>query len=399
VKGSDLAALAGSALREHPLRSALSALGIAIGIAAVTVLTAIGEGLHAYVLAEFTQFGTNLVSVAPGKTTTSGPPGGVIANVRPLRLADAQALRAVPGVQAVTPMVQGNAQVEAGKRTRRATVFGVGPDMPRIWNVRVESGRFLPDDPPATARAYAVLGAAMARELFPEGGALGARVRVEAVRLRVIGVMEPKGRFLGFDLDDTLYLPAALGLEIFDRESLMEVNLKYAPGLDAAQVAAHARRILIERHGAEDFTVTTQDEMLDVLGTILGVLTFAVAALGGISLAVGSVGILTVMIIAVGERTAEIGLLRALGATRALIGTLFLAEATALATAGALGGLAAGLGAVYTARALAPGLPVQGAWGYVAASLALSAVIGLLAGVAPALRAARVDPVQVLRAE
>lgn len=399
MRTADLATLAGSALREHPLRTALSALGIAIGIAAVTLLTAVGQGLHGYVLAEFTQFGSHLVAIAPGKSSTSGPPGGVINNVRPLSLADAEALRAIRGVQAVAPMVQGNAEVEAGKRARRTTVFGVGAKMPAIWNMQVARGRFLPDDPSASPRAYAVLGATMARELFPDGDALGARVRVGGARFRVIGVMAPKGRFLAFDLDDTLFLPAARGLEIFNRESLMEIDLQYAAGLDAADISARARRILIERHGEEDFTITTQDEMLDVLGTILGVLAFAVAALGGISLLVGAVGILTVMIIAVGERTPEVGVLRALGATRTQVGALFLTEATALAGAGGAAGLGAGLAVVYAAAALFPGLPVQSAWGFVAASLLMSGLIGVGAGVAPALRAARIDPVEALRAE
>jgi putative ABC transport system permease protein len=390
------------ALRAQQGRSLLTVLGIAIGVAAVVLLTAIGEGIHRFVLAEFTQFGSNLISIAPGKTNTMGLSGAVVSNVRPLALADARALARVPGVTAVGPMVQGNAAVEAtlesGVRTRRSMVLGVGSQVPQVWQMSPAIGRFLPPEEEG-ARALVVLGATLARELFGAVSPLGARVRIGGEPFRVIGVMAPKGQMLGFDLDDTVFIPVERALAMFDRESLMSVDLLYATDQDGDAVAARARELLKRRHGAEDFTITTQDQMLEVLGSVLDVLTAAVGALGGISLAVGGVGILTIMMIAVGERRREIGLLRALGAGQGQILALFLGEAVLLASLGGLVGLFVGASGAWALGASVPALPVQVAWGFVALAEVTAALIGLAAGVLPALAAARLDPVMALRDE
>ena len=394
------------ALRAQRGRSLLTVLGIAIGVAAVVLLTAIGEGVHRFVLAEFTQFGSNLIGIAPGKTGTMGLSGAVVNNVRPLALADAAALARVPGVIAVGPMVQGNAAVEAtlgsdgqaGVRTRRCMVLGVGSQVPQVWQMRPAIGRFLPPEGEG-ARALAVLGSTLARELFGAVSPLGARVRIGGEPFRVIGVMEPKGQMLGFDLDDTVFIPVERALAMFDRDSLMEIDLLYDAGQNGDAVAGRARDLLKRRHGAEDFTVTTQDQMLDVLGSVLDVLTAAVGALGGISLAVGGVGILTIMTIAVRERRREIGLLRALGARQRQILALFRGEAVLLATLGGLVGLTVGAGGAWLLGAAVPALPVHIAWGFVALAEVTAALIGLAAGVLPALAAARLDPVTALRDE
>jgi putative ABC transport system permease protein len=200
-----------------------------VGIAAVILLTSIGEGVHRYVLAEFTQFGTNLIGIVPGKTSTLGISGAVISNVRPLSLADSQALQRLPQVIATVPVVQGNAQVEYGRRQRRTTVFGVGPAAPEVWRFGVASGRFLPPEDLLSARALAVLGSKLRQELFADESPLGRIVRVGGARFRVIGVMEEKGQVLGFDLDDSIFIPAVKSLELFNRESLMEIDVLYAP--------------------------------------------------------------------------------------------------------------------------------------------------------------------------
>ena len=215
---------------------------------------------------------------------------------------------------------------------------------------------------------------------------------------------------IGFDADDTLWHNerffaltqvkfAELLADYTDRDSLMEIDLLYDAGVDAAQLAERLKERLIARHGREDFTIITQDQMIEVLGDVLDVLTLAVGALGAISLLVGGIGILTIMTISINERTAEVGLLRALGAPRGQVVALFLGEAVILATIGGLVGLVIGAGGAWLIGALVPGLPTQVAWGYAALALLVAATIGLLTGVAPALRAAQLNPVEALRSD
>jgi len=386
-------------LASQRMRTLLTALGIAVGIAAVVLLTSLGAGIHRYVLGEFTQFGTNLIAVTPGRASTTGVSGAVISNVRPLSLADARALEKIARVKAVVPVVQGNAAVDYRRRSRRTLILGVGASAPVVWRMQISRGQFLPPDDGRAARSLVVLGATVSRELFGGANPLGRRVRVGGESCRVIGVMAAKGQMLGFDLDDAVYLPAGRALALFNRESLMEIDLLYAQGSDADDVARRAKTLMMQRHGSEDFSVVTQDQMLAVLGSVLGVLTMAVGALGGISLLVGAVGILTIMTIAVGERTAEIGLLRALGAGRRSIMLLFLGEATVLGAMGGAAGLALGLGGAWLLSAVVPALPTHTPWSYVMLAETLAAAIGLGAGVLPARHAAGMDPIEALRAE
>jgi putative ABC transport system permease protein len=395
----DSAKFALQGLVGQPMRSGLTALGIAVGIAAVVLLTSLGEGVHRFVLSEFTQFGTNLIGITPGKTTTAGFSGAVISNVRPLSLDDAIALKRLPRVVASIPVVQGNAAVEYGPRSRRTFVFGVGSAVPQVWQMRVAQGRFLPEDDPRVARAFAVLGSKVRTELFGSANPLGRRIRIGSEHYRVLGVMESKGQMLGFDLDDAVFIPAARALSLFNRDSLMEIDLLYAEGSRSSDVARRAREMLIDRHGSEDFTIITQDQMLEVLGSILNILTLAVGALGGISLLVGGVGILTIMTIAVNERKSEIGLLRALGAGRRQILSLFIGEAIVLASLGGLAGLVIGAGGAWLLGRIVPALPTHTSWSYVLLAEGLASLIGLLAGVLPARHAAGLDPIEALRAE
>lgn len=395
----DFLKLTAGSLRAQRMRSFLTGLGITVGIAAVVLLTSIGEGIHQYVLSEFTQFGSNIIGINPGRSTTHGTPLGVIGTVRPLTLEDSAALSRITHVRAVVPVVQGNAEVEFNGKRRRVSVYGVGPEMTTAFRIKVGTGQFLPHDDPQAPRAYAALGSKLRAELFGETNPLGQRIRIGGNRFTVVGSMEPKGQFLGFDLDDTVYVPTARALEMFNRESLMEIDVLYEEGASLDEVTAGIRRVLSARHGEEDFTITTQQQMLDVLGGVLNVLTFAVGALGGISLLVGGVGILTIMTITVAERTGEIGLLRALGAKRSHILALFLGEATILAAIGGLSGLMVGAGGAQLLHALLPALPVHTSWFYAALAESLAVLIGLLAGVLPARRAAHLEPVEALRAE
>ncbi|WP_428356858.1 ABC transporter permease [Methyloprofundus sp.] len=383
----------------HKLRSSLTALGLVIGIAAVIILTSIGRGIHTYVLAEFTQFGTNLVAVFPGKTTTLGLSGATISTVRPLTIDDALAIAKLDNILAALPLVQGNARIEAGKKQRRTTVLGVGASVPEVWKLKVASGRFLPAHEQANPRAFAVLGHKLAVELFAGISPLGQRIRIGSDRFRVLGVMQKKGQMMGFDMDDTIFIPTAKALALFDRQGVMEIDVLYKGNTAASSIEKSITRLLITRHGSEDFSLITQDQMLKSMDSILNILTLSVAALGGVSLLVGSVGILTIMTIAVSERISEIGLLRAVGAEQSTIFTLFLFEALVLSLLGGFIGGGLGILSVQIIALAVPGLPVQLAWTYIMAAFAVSLVIGLLAGVIPAMKAARLQPLEALRTE
>jgi len=395
----DAAVLGFNSMYAHRMRSILTALGIAVGIASVVLLTSLGEGVHQFLLSEFTQFGTHLIAVNPGKTTTAGVSGALISNVRPLTLEDALAIKRIPEVVGSVPVAWGNASVEFEQRSRRTYIFGTGSEAPRVWKMAVSIGRFLPDDDPRAARAFAVLGSRVKEEIFGSLNPLGKRVRIGGERYRVIGVMESKGQMLGFDLDDAVYIPVARALSMFNRESLLEIDLVYEAGISADQIKNKVKKLLISRHGSEDFTITTQEQMLSVLGSVLNILTLAIGALGGISLLVGGVGILTIMTIAVQERTGEIGLLRAIGAGRNQILSIFIGEALVLSGIGGLAGLVLGSGGAWLLSALVPALPTHTPWIYAVLAELLAMTVGLAAGVVPALRAAGMDPVEALRAE
>lgn len=399
MRWSDFLGLTVRALIWQRMRSALSALGIAIGIAAVVLLTSIGSGVHQFVLDEFTQFGTTLIAINPGKATTFGTSFGVFGSVRPLSVEDAEALARLPYVRESVAMVQGNAEVEGNNRQRRTNVYGTSPGFPRAFSFEVALGSFLPEDDPNAPRALAVLGSKVRHELFGSMNPLGARIRVGGDRYRVVGVMRSKGNVLGFDLDDTVYIPVARALELFNREGLMEVDVLYEEGAPADELAASIQRVLTARHGGEDVTITTQDQMMDVLGSILGILTFAVGALGGISLLVGGVGIFAIMTIAVRERTSEIGLLQALGARRGQILGLFLGEAVVLSTLGGIGGLLISGVITLLLMLFVPALPVRTPFEFVALALAVAMSVGVVAGVVPARQAAHLEPVDALQTE
>jgi putative ABC transport system permease protein len=392
--------LAWGAVLAHRLRSALTMLGILIGIAAVILLTSIGEGTRRYVLDEFTQFGTNIMAINPGNTKTSGAPGALAGTIRKLTLEDAEALRRVPGVQNVVPIVMGMARVEAGERGRSVFIYGVNSEMPAIWKINTRQGAFLPEMDPRRAAPLIVLGPKVKREIFDEGNPLGRYVRVGGYRFQVIGIMEPKGQILGFDMDDAAYIPVASAQRVFNRDELIEIDVLFSQLMANDTVVREVKRTLMARHDdEEDFTVTTQTEMLDVMDRVMGIVSVAVGGIGAISLVVGAIGILTMMWISVNERTTEIGLAKAIGAGSGQILGLFLIEAALLSLVGGILGVVTGIGIARAIKLVLPGFPVHTPLRYVIAALVVSLVVGLLSGALPARRAAGLDPVEALRAE
>lgn len=400
MSSRDLLRLAWQSIWFHRMRSLLTMLGILIGIASVILLTSIGEGTRVYVLSEFTQFGTTLAAINPGRIQTTGISGALGMTIHPLTLEDAEALRRISGVERVVPVVMGAAPVEHAGKTRNVFVYGVTASAPEAWRMPVRSGRFLPDLEVQRGAPLAVLGPKLKRELFGDQNCLGDHVRIAGERFLVIGVMEPKGQFLGFDIDDSAYIPVGQAQRLFNRLHLQEIDITISSAPLIDPVVARVKRLLIERHNREeDFTITTQTGMLDSLDRIIRIVSLAVGGIGAISLLVGSIGILTMMWISVNERTSEIGLARAIGATSRQILWLFLSEAALLSTLGGALGLAFGIGTAQLLHLYVPALPVQTPPEYVLLALGISFLVGIASGLMPARRASALDPIVALAAE
>jgi putative ABC transport system permease protein len=398
MSAADLLRFAFGALSGHRLRTLLSLLGMAIGVAAVIALTALGEGARRYVIEQFASIGTNLLIVVPGKSETTGIPG-VGAAAHDLTLQDALTLhRAIPEAELVAPFVVGTESVAHGARRRQVAVAGATRELLAVRKLSLARGEFLPAEEMSRGRPVTVLGSKLARELFPSEEAVGRIVRIGGWRMRVIGVLAPRGQQLGMDMDDIAIVPVVTGMRMFDRRSLFRVMIQVRATADLEQAKGKVVKLLAERHGEEDVTVLTQDAVVATFSQILGVLTLAVGAIAGISLAVAGIGIMNVMLVSVSERTREVGLLRAVGVGRRQVLALFLTEAALLSAAGGLLGLAAGLGAVRLMVHLFPALPASPPAWAIAASLGLALGVGILFGLLPARRAARLDPVLALAA-
>jgi putative ABC transport system permease protein len=392
----ELIAFAAGALRGHRLRTGLSVAGVAVGIAAVIALTALGEGARRYVVQEFSALGSNLLIVLPGKVETTGmmPFGGV---VNDLTIDDFSAIATrIPEVLRAAPLATGEETLRYGGRSRSVPVIGTTEELLEVRRLTVGAGQFLPPGDPDRGGAEMVLGVNVARELFGAESPLGRVVRLGDWRFRIVGVLAPRGRSLGFDFDDLVFVPARTSMRIFNRSSLFRILVELYPGQDLTIGKQFILELLAERHRAEDVTVITQDAVVDTLHSILGVLTLALVSIASVSLTVAGVGIMNVMLVAVSERRHEIGLLKALGASTTQIIIVFIAEAAVLSTAGGLAGLAAGTGAVRVFVGVYPTFPAATPMWAVIASLAMSVVVGVFFGVVPARRAARLDPVEAL---
>jgi putative ABC transport system permease protein len=293
----------------------------------------------------------------------------------------------------------GSARVEAGELGRSVFVYGATADIPKVWKFEIRQGSFWPEGDVTQGGQTAVLGPKLKRELFGEENALGRFVRIAGTRFRVVGILESKGQMVGFDIDDAVYIPVATAMRIFNLEEVSEIDLVVLPSFTPEAAEEAIRALMLERHGEDDITVTSQEAMLATMENVMGIVTAGIGAIAAISILVGAVGILTMMWIAVGERTSEIGLMRSIGATRRQVRLIFLAEAGALSTLGGVLGLTGALAICQLLRDLVPGLPVRTPITFVVLAILASLGTGVASGVLPAQRAARLDPIESLRAE
>ncbi|MCO1656188.1 ABC transporter permease [Pseudonocardia humida] len=397
------------AVRAHRLRSALTMLGILIGIAAVMLTVGLGLGAQATIGAQINSLGSNLLVVTPGSTTTNGVRGGQ-GSAATLTMADATALtdeQVAPDVAGVAPTVQRPGSLAVAGTNWTTSVVGTTEDWSQVRARTVTNGRFLSADDVSGKAAVVVLGSTTAAELFGEENAVGRTVTVSGVPMTVVGILDPGGSSPLGDQDDQAVVPISVAAErIFGGTARGTVQTIFVQAESTeALSAAHQEvsSLLLAMHRitdptAPDFTITTQQSILDIANSITGALTAVLSGIAGISLLVGGIGVMNIMLVSVTERIREIGLRKALGATPKVIRRQFLVEAAVLGLAGGIAGVVVGV-AGSAALSNAIGQPIVVSPSATLMALAVSIGIGLLFGVYPASRAARLAPIDALRSE
>jgi putative ABC transport system permease protein len=386
-------------LRRSRMRSAMLLLAMAIGVAAVIMLTSLGEGARRYVAGEFQALGTRMIIVIPGRSETGGMQPGLLAGETPrdLTLSDARALTRIGDVELVAPLVVGSGVVSSGHLERSLPVLGSTAEMLPIYRFEVGRGEFLPAGDIDRDAAVAVIGANVARELLPGREPVGSTLRIGDRRFRVVGVLSSEGRSLGFDMQEIVIVPVTAAQALFNTSSLFRVLVQTRSRESMPRVRARIIDTLKAQHqGEEDVTVITQDALLSTFDRIFTALTMTLAGIASISLAVAGVLVMNVMLVSVSQRTSEIGLLKALGATRRQITVMFLAEAVILSLLGATAGLIVGTAADAVLGQIYPALPLGPPTWAVMLGVLTAIVSGVVFGLLPARRAARLDPVIAL---
>ncbi len=390
------------ALLSNKIRSALTMLGVIIGVMAVILLISIGEGAQVYITREMTGLGTNLLIITPGKTSTSGgfhPPSA--GTVRKLTYDDAQALRRRAWLLTdAVPLVFGTGKLKYHNMGRDVMIIGTTPEFQRVRNLFVDTGSYISQSDVDSKTKVVVLGAKVKEELFGTENALGKVVVLSDARYRVVGVMRKKGTSMGMDIDDIVYIPVTSGQELFDTDSLFELIASTPRAEDVDRAIAQIKDVLIKRHAhKEDFTIQTQGAMLEMMNTVLGVLTAVLGGIAGISLLVGGIGIMNIMLVSVRERTREIGIRKALGARNKDILAQFMIEAITLSGAGGIIGIMLGVGLALLIPVFVDVLPTSVSLWSILMAFFFSAAVGIFFGVYPARKAAMQDPIQALRYE
>lgn len=396
---ADVADFAARSLSGYRTRTLLVVLAMSIGVGAVVVLTSLGEGARGYVRNQFESLGTNLIAVLPGRAETVSGSGGLMSGRTPrdLTLEDALALRRIRGVLRVAPLNLVSGEVWWKGRRRDVPVAGSTSALPDIWGLAIASGRFLPDHDPRRAEPLCVIGAKVRRELFGSHSPLGEWVRIGDRRFRVIGVLAPKGEFVGLNMDELVIIPVASAQVVFNLPSLLRIGVTAHSREEVPRIREEVRRVLRERHdGEEDVTIITEDALSAAFDRILIALTLALGGIATISLGVAGILIMNVMLIAVSQRTGEIGLLKALGASPRQIRTLFFAEAAALSAVGAMVGSVLGQIGSLVVRRLYPAVPAFAPGWAAAAAVAIALITGIVFSIAPARRAAALEAAAAL---
>ncbi|NJP09225.1 MAG: FtsX-like permease family protein [Leptolyngbyaceae cyanobacterium RU_5_1] len=407
---SEVLTMAVEALWSNRLRTSLTMLGVVIGIASVIMVTSVGQGVQKATEQQIQSLGTNVMLVLAGVARTGGVSQGA-GSASTLTWEDAQAIaKQVPAAQAVTAFLQRSGQVVYNERNTSTSILGTDLSYPDVKDVRPAEGQFLSQEDLDNARSVVVLGSKVRDDLFGSGGqAVGAKIRIQTGRYTVIGVMDPKGSVGGQDQDDRVYIPLTnMSSRIVGNNALTGIAISglWVKASDDAQLEAaqfQVTNLLRIRHNIypptpDDFRITNQIDIINTFSNVVGLFTILVGAIAGISLIVGGIGIANIMLVSVVERTREIGIRKAVGATNRAVLSQFLTEAIVVSLFGGAIGVAIGVGLAFAASTLF-GFPFVVSLWSVAAGLALAFTVGLFAGVIPARNAARLDPIAALRSE
>ncbi|MGI0490299.1 ABC transporter permease [Alkalinema pantanalense CENA528] len=395
--------MASKTLTSNKLRTALTMLGMIIGNASVIAMIGIGQGAQKLASEQFESLGPNVLFVSPGsgsaRQRTSLLPRNLVWD-------DAKAIAAqVPSVAEVAPQRQSQLTLTYGGLNRSSLVVGTTPAFLTVRDFDVAQGRFLTEDDLNRSQRVAVLGSEVASNFFGQETPIGKRIRLRNVSFEVVGVMQAKGSFLGSNQDDAVYIPLTTSAtSLTGRTSPYGLDLTFISisAKDEASIPAaefQITNLLRLRHkiiNEDDFTVQTQKDILRIVGTITGGLTAMLAAIAGVSLLVGGIGIMNIMLVSVTERTQEIGLRKAIGAAQSDILVQFMIEAVLLSAAGGLLGTLVGVSGIYLVSAFTP-LKASVSMAAIGLAVGVSGTIGLVFGVIPARQAARLDPIVALR--
>lgn len=399
MKLNDILQFATTSLNSARSRSLLMIIAMSIGVAAVVILTALGEGARLYVINQFSSLGTNLVIVFPGRSETAGiSPGMLIGQTpRDLVLDDAMAVLRSSAVRRMAPLAVGAASASNGPLNREVVVLGSTHELLAIRHMTMSQGQFLPEAAADAASPVVVIGSKIKQELFGVENAVGAWLRLGDRRFRVSGILSSQGTAMGMNTDELVIIPVASAHNLFNTQNLLRILVEAKSREEIERARKETEEILFKQHGGErDVTVVTQDAVVATFDRILRTLTMAVGGIAAISLAVAGVLIMNVMLIAVSQRTQEIGLLKALGAPPAQIRRLFFAEAVLLSLVGSVVGLLLGHLGSFVIGQIYPTLPVTAPWWAMVAAFSTALISGILFSVWPARRAAQLDPVLAL---
>ena len=396
--------MAWASLVANKMRSILTMLGIIIGVAAVIALVSIGNGVKQDIQNSISSLGSNLLMVMPGAPRTPGvrPTAG---SMKSLKVADYEAIAKLDGVKAVSPMTNGAYVVIYQNKNWTTSVSGVNANYLDVNNWTMKSGRFLSNKNIQNRERVAVVGKTVAKNLFGDEDPVGAEIRVKNIPFRVIGVLNSKGSgAMGNDQDDMVIIPYTTAMERVDGIDylrMLYVVAKDENGIDRLQ--SDIENLLRVRHGIkdtnlDDFNIQNMNSIMETMEETTGTLTLFLGAVAAISLVVGGIGIMNIMLVSVTERTREIGIRKALGATYFVIVTQFLIEAVVISLMGGLIGIALGIGASKLIS-LASGMSTVISVPTIVLSFAFSMAIGLVFGIYPARKAAKLNQIDALHYE